>query len=349
MTIQLDSLSSEAQEDIAKVLGKEPAPEPEIEASADEEIEESESDEEVESDASNPDEETDEVDSEVEDSEEEEAQASEPDIEYIKANGKKVKIDFNDRDNIKRVYSLAAGARQWQAERDSLKEKNEAISKEYGDLKETINYLESIKDNHEELFEAVTGKSLQSKFDEWAEEQNMIGSMTEREKAMYLSNQDHQKKLRQVQEKEKNLQKRLEEVAKKDEEAKQAKQTSIANPIFFKYNFDGELGNDQLEHRMNKALWSEAREELSAFEEVTPDMVEETFNRISNQIRGGFNASAKKAVSKTVKDKRKQVKSKAQKMAVAEPKETRKQELDELIKAGDIAGALQYGDLLSKM
>lgn len=347
MTIAIDSLSSEAQADIAGLFGKEPTPTPEVETSADVEPDEVESDEELE--GSEPDEATDEVEVDEDDSSEEETQTSEPDIEYIKANGKKVKIDFNDRENIKRVYSLAAGARQWQAERDSLKETNATISKDYGDLKETMDYLESIKDDHGELFEAVSGMNLNDKFREWAEEQNMIGGMTESEKSMYLSNQDHQKRISEVERREKQLKAKLEDVGKRDEEAKQAKQESIANPIFFKYNFDGELGNDQLESRMNKALWSEAREELSAFDNVTPDMVEEAFNRISNQIRGGFKTSAKQAVSKAVKTKRKAVKAKAQKMAVAEPKNTRKMELDKLIKAGDIAGALNYGDILSDM
>ena len=212
-----------------------------------------------------------------------------------------------------------------------------------------MDYLETIKDNHEELFEAVTGTSLNDKFNEWAVEQDMISGLTETEKSMYLSNQDHQKRIKDVEKRETELQSKLDAVGKRDEEAKVAKQESIANPIFFKYNFDGELGNDQLEMRMNKSLWSEAREELSAFDTVTPDMVEETFNRISNQIRGGFKVSAKNAVANTVKAKRKAVKVKAQKMAVAEPKSDRKSELDQLIKAGDIAGALQYGDLLSKM
>lgn len=346
--IKLDGLSEAAQADIAGVLGTVPTPEPEIESSADEEVEtELESDED-ESEPSTPDEEADEEVVDESDSEEEEA-SPEPDIEYIKANGKKVKIDFNDRENIKRVYSLAAGARQWQAERDSLKEQNETISKEHSELKETMDYLESIKDNHEDLFEAVSGLSLNDKFKEWAEEQNMISGMTESEKSMYLSNQDHQKRIREVEKRESELQAKLDSVSKKDEEAKVAKQESIANPIFFKYNFDGEFEDPQLTLRMNRSLWSEAREELSAYDEVTPDMVEEAFSRISNQIRGGFKASAKNAVAKTVKAKRKTVKAKAQKMAVAEPKEDRKKELDSLIKAGDIAGALQYGDLLSKM
>lgn len=343
--IKLDSLSDQAQADIAGIFGKEPTPEPEVESAAVDETEELESDEELED--SEPDEETDEIEEEVDDLEDGEA-SPEPDIEYIKANGKKVKIDFNDRENIKRVYSLAAGARQWQAERDSLKEKNATISKEYGELKETLDYLENIKDDHEELFEAVSGLSLNDKFNEWAEEQNMISGMTDKEKSMYLSNQDHQKRIREVEKREKELQSKLDGASQRDEEAKRSKQESIANPIFFKYNFDGELGNDQLERRMNKALWSEAREELSAFDEITPDMVEEAFGRISNQIRGGFKSSATKAVKKTVAAKRKEVKKKAQAMAVAEPKNKFKEEIDNKIKAGDIAGILAGGYDLSE-
>jgi hypothetical protein len=350
MSIQLDSLSPEAQADVAKVLGTAPPPEstPEEAAAESEPALESNPEEETDVSESNvPDEES-EDDSSDTDSESSESQTEEADIEYIKANGKKVKIDFNDRDNIKRVYSLAAGARQWQAERDSLKSSNDELNGKYTKLKETMDYLESIKDDHEDIFEAVTGIKLSDKFQQWAEEQNMINGMTEAEKAMYLSNQDHQKRIRDVEKRERELQAKLDEAAKRDEEAKDAKQSSLANPIFFKYNFDGELEDAQLERRMNKALWSEAREELSAYDDVTPDMIEETFKRISNQIRGGFKSKSEKVVKKVVKNNRKAVKAKAQKMAVSEPVDDRKRELEDKIKSNDIAGILagDFGDLL---
>jgi len=334
--MDLSKFSESAQAELGSLFGKEPAPEPEVESSADEETPELESEIDEES---SPDVEADEDGDSVDDSDEE-AAAPEDDIEYIKADGKKVKIDFNDRENIKRVFSMAAGARKWQAERDALKASEAEITSSYNQLKETMDFLEGIKDNDEEIFEAVTGKNLNEKFKEWADEQNMISGMTESEKGMYLSNQDHQKRIRDVEKREKQLQAKLEEAERRESEANDSKQTSLANPAFFKYNFDSELGDSQLENRLNKMLWSEAREELSAFDNVTPDMVNETFERISNQVRKTFSIKSKEAVKKTVKAKRGAVKAKAQKMAVAEPKTSKKDEITSKLKSGDFAGLL---------
>jgi hypothetical protein len=341
--MEFDSLSESAQADINNLFGKEPAPEPEAAPAAVEEEADLEVDEDIETDVE-PDEETDEVIVDEDDSEEGETQTPEPDIEYIKASGKKVKVDFHDRDHIKRTYSMAAGAREWQAERDTLRVENADLRK----VKETMDYLDGIKDDHEELFEAVTGTKLQDKFQEWSEEQNLVGGMTEAEKTMYLSNQDHQKRIREVERREKTLTEKLEGAERRDEEAKTTQQASIANPIFLKYNFDTEFADNQLELRMNRALWSEAKTELAGFDTVTPDMVEETFKRISNQIRAGFKSSADRSVKATVKTQRKAAKAAAQKKAVAPPKNDRKKELDEKLAANDIAGILQGGFDLSK-
>ena len=343
--MDLGNLSSTAQAEVSALFGAEPSPEPKPDESADIEVAETEVDDETK--VKSPDEEASEVDDEVDDSESKDSQSKEEDIEYIKANGKKVKIDYSDRENIKRVYAMAAGARQWQAERDDLQKKYDGLNESHTKYSEVINYLEENKDNHETIFEAITGQSIEDKFRDWAEEQNMISGMTDTEKSLYLSNTEHQKKMKEVERREQELKAKLDKYNEEAEKVESARQSSIANPIFFKYNFDGELGNDQLELRMNRTLWSEAKTELSQFEQVTPEIVEETMKRISNQIRAGFKTSADRSVKKAVQNNRKVVKKKAQDMAVAKPKSSKKQELDEKIKRGDIAGILSGGYDLS--
>jgi hypothetical protein len=344
--MELDGLSSEAQAEIGNLFGSEPSkPTPEPSEVIDEAVE-GEITEPTDDVVETPDEGSDDVEL-SDDSPESDSKPDSGDIEYIKANGKQVKIDFNDRENIKRVYSMAAGARQWQAERDTISKEKAEVDSKYNELRTTMDYLDSVKDDHETVFEAVTGMTLEAKFREWAEEQNMIGNMTEAEKSMYLSNQDHQKKLKQLQAREAELSAKIEETERRNEEMKNVKETSIANPIFFKYNFDNELGDKQLELRMNRTLWNEAKTELAGYDEVTPDMVEEAMKRISNQIRQGFKISGDNAVKKTVKGNRKSVKAKAQKMAVKEPTSTKEQELSDKIKQNDIAGILSGGYDLS--
>lgn len=338
--MDLSRFSEGAQAELNKVIGKEPAPEPTTEVSADTEVEDLEVETEVDSDTSIPDGDTDEAEIEVDDSEEGEPQTPADDIEYIKAGGKKVKVDFNDRENIKRVYAMAAGARQWQAERDSLKTTNTELEKKYGEIKETLDFLEDNRHDDEKIFELTTGKSLNETFKAWAEEQQMIVGMTESEKELYLSNQDHRQRIAEVEKRERQLQAKLENASKLEAEAAESKQTSIANPIFFKYNFDNELGDPQLEYNLNNMLWDATKKEMSQYDTVTPDMFEESFKRISNQVRSGFKNKAQDVVKKTVKNKQKAVKAKAQEMAVAAPKNSLKLDMEEKIKSGDIVGLM---------
>lgn len=346
--MNLGNLSSEAQAEVNGLFGMGGAPEANEteETAVSDEVESPEVDEELETD-SQPEEQSDEESGEELDSDEEDSQSSEADIEYIKANGKKIKVDFNDREQIKRVTALAAGARQWQVERDNLQKQFDGLNEEHGKLKEVMDYLEENKDDHEKVFEAVTGMSLEEKFQQWASEQNMINTMSESEKELYLSNVDHQKRMKEVERREAALKAKLDQIEAEKEKTERAKQASIANPIFFKYNFDNELGDANLEHRLNRTLWNEAKHELAQLDEVTPDAVEEAFQRISNQLRAGFAKSSSKVEQKATAKRRKVVKEKAQKMAIKPEKSNKQKELDEKLRKGDIAGILAGGFDLS--
>ncbi len=344
MSIKLDSLSSEAQSEIGNLFGPEPSPSVEAEASTDvEELDMGTEEVDGNDNVDVNDEPSDDLTDMEAGSDEDDSETSVEDIEWINAGGKKVKVDYSDREKIKRVTAMAAGARQWQSERDEFKTQLDDVSGKYTELKETMDYLEEIKDDHADLFEAITGNTLESKFREWAEEQNMLSGMTDNEKSMYLSNQEHTKRMREVERQKVELQKQLDNAEKERQEAAEAKQTGIANPVFFKYNFDNELGDPKAEYRLNNMLWGEAKKELSAYDTVTPDMVEETFERISNEVRTAFNIKAKNEVKKTVKTNRKKVKAAAQKMAVAAPTEDKKAEFDEKIKKGDFLGLMTGG------
>lgn len=330
-------VGDDAQAELNKLFGiEQPLEDPEESAAA-----ESDDDLEVEEEETlDPDTDTDEESVNEDDSEAEEPQAPAKDIEYIKANGKKVKVDFNDRESIKRVYSLAAGARQWQAERDDFKSKYEAEKSSAKEVREAMEFLENIKDNHEDVFEAVTGVKLEDKFRSWAEELQMLTGLTESEKQTYLSNQEAQRKLQELDRREKDLQRSLEKREQEAENARRDREASIANPIYFQYNFDGELGDSNLESRFNRMLWGEVKSELDAMSEVTPDVVKESFSRISNQIRKGFKNKADTSVKKAVRSAKKQVKAKAQDMAIRPKRTNKAQEISDKIATGDLAGLL---------
>ena len=89
---------------------------------------------------------------------EEDETEAEDDIEIVATkDGKKIKIDYSDRNSIKRAHLLAKQGRTWQAERDNaIKERDEL--KTYGaDRDEVLQALEDAKDDIPELYRLITG------------------------------------------------------------------------------------------------------------------------------------------------------------------------------------------------
>lgn len=264
-----------------------------------------------------------EVDDSSEDSEEDQP-TSNKDIEYLTVKDqhgqrRKVKVDYSDKDSIKRAFSLAAGARKWQAERDSLqKELNsfresagtkienwDKISSLYEDsgIKGLVNYLEGSDDAYDKMIDQAN------------QEREFFSSATPEQLEAYELKQTQSQKDRELE----KLRKEIEDIknaqANSSEEAELASIKAEINPVFDKYRFAGKLGNPQHENMLDEMLWNNAMKQLESYPEdmdITPQTINKVFKDYALNLRTLVNKQAEKKVASTVAKKKRQATETAQ-------------------------------------
>lgn len=267
---------------------------------------------------------------EVEDSSEDsdDQPTSEENIEYITAKDhrgqrRKIKVDYSDRDKIKRAFSLAAGARKWQAERDSLAKELESfkgegskkienwdtISSIYEDqgVKGLVNFLEGRDDAFDQLINNAN------------KEREFFSQATPEQLEAYNLKQAQAQKDRELEKIKAELEELRNAQSSTSEEAELASIRSEINPVFEKYRFAGKLNNPQHEHMLDEMLWNNAMKQLESYPEdmdVTQATINKVFKDYANNLRTLVNKEAEKKVSRTVAKKKREATQAAQTKAV---------------------------------
>lgn len=228
-------------------------------------------------------------------------------IEYVELTDetgrKKIKVDWNNRDAIKKAISMAAGARKWQNERDQLRKTLEQKEAEYQDVSTAWNAIEQAYTTQglEGLVDLLANK--QGAYTEWLQNQvnkelmKRDATPDELEKIQLKERLDRIERERKIE--SKRLTEREEAIAKERAAAEEAALQSVVNPSFDRVRFAGTLGNEQLEDRLDRAVWSEAIDVLSNIEEqqgkqaITPAMTRRVFQEVADSLRQGLNIKAK--------------------------------------------------------
>lgn len=261
---------------------------------------------------------------------EEQAQEEKPaeptDVEYLEVTGEngktKVKVDWSDRESIKRAISLSVGARKWQAERDQLKSKYESVAKEAGEYKESWAQVEQAfkRDGVAGLVDLFEGR--QGAYDEWRQREvdkelmRRDASPAELER---LEMMERIEKLQRESSRTKQEAEAREAAAKAAEEAavRERLEASI-NPAFDKVRFAGTLGDEALETRLDKGIWSDAMDQLAEIEEqygpqaVTPALAARIFKESAESVRKAISLQSKKEAAKATEQRRVEAQTKVQ-------------------------------------
>lgn len=260
-------------------------------------------------------------DSEAVDEEEpaEEAEPELPSVEYVKADGKKVKIDYNDRDHIKRVYQKYVAQTRYQSERDAARKEladfKEASSKD----REVIELLNSNIDDPEEMYRLFTGgKSLRDQFKEWQQEEDKVHLMSAAEKKAYFSAKEVEKRQKELEKKEAALQRKLAESEEKETAANRANQQALVNSSFEKYRFN-EIDDPVRAQQLDERLWNDAKMKLLKYDSINKEIIEKEMKETAEALRSLIGGFQKKEQKKAVAQKKTAAKKAAAK-AVAEPK-----------------------------
>lgn len=276
----------------------------------------------------------------IEDSVVEDSQSDTPDIEYIQAEGKKIKIDYSDREKTKRAYQMAAGMRKFQAERDTYKKQLDEQIAKGKDNQDIIDKCDAVIDDDEALFRLITGgRELSEIVEAKMAERDELAAMSPEQLDAYKKNQDFEKRERELKKREEALKAKAEEADNALSTSERNRQQTMVNSAFTEHRFAGKFGDPSREARADRMLWKDVVERLSEYDSVNQELINQVVAEAAEDMRSLINIQAQKQIKKQVK-KQKQVSTKKAQEAVFDGDATKKQELQSKIKDGDYTSAL---------
>lgn len=226
---------------------------------------------------------------------------------------RKVKVDYSDKDNIKKAFSMAAGARKWQAERDSLKKELDSFKETSGKKVENWDSISSVYEKQgiqglvnflegsEEAFEKLVDRTIQER--EWK------NTASPEELELHRYRQEQAQKESEVE----KLRRELEDIKNTQLSAKEEAELSTLkaeiNPVFDKYRFSGKLNNPVHEEMLDDMLWTNAMKQLEDLPDeasITPTLVNKVFRNYANNLRTLVNKQAEQKASQTIQKKKRQ-------------------------------------------
>jgi len=224
---------------------------------------------------------------------------------------KKLKVDWSDREKLKKYVQQAAGMRKFQAERDQLTTKIKSMEPEYQDLKKSWGAVE----------EAFTKGGIRGLVNLLANDpqgyerhlSSEISRIRAREAATpdELARMDLEEKLATERKEREILQKRVEEDLKRSQEEREvASLKSLeaqVHPVFDKYRFAGKLGDEVVEARLDQAVWDQALKRLEQYPddvELSPSLIDREFRDVANSFRKIINKQAEAKTKQIVTSKK---------------------------------------------
>lgn len=272
---------------------------------------------------------------------------------------RKVEVDFNDREQLKKHIQMAYGARKWQAERDQALQSQKGTQKELADLRGQWEKLEkAFQQGEEHLIDLVKGpghyrRTVQKELERARFLENAspdeIQALESREKA-----DRHVRELEQMRAENEQFRK---QVAADREQAELHSVEARVHPVFDKYRFADKLGSADDEQMFDELLWNSALKRLQPYEEqgldLSPELVEREFRNVAMSIRRRIGVQAEKKASKALDQKKQEATENVQtKVKSGYKTGGAASEARSLIESGNLTGLLKgwnkYGNLFRK-
>ena len=231
----------------------------------------------------------------------------------------KLKVDYSDREAIKKAYMQAAGMRKFQAERDTVKKEMADIQTKYTELNQVYSSLDAAfqKDGVKGVV-ALLGQGNNP----WEDAVNQ-----ELNHRKYLANLTPAEKYQlEVEEKQKGYESQLKaertrreeferKIAEKEEQAALKSLESRLHPSFDRYRFAGKLGDPVVEHQFDEAVWNKVVSQLAEYPdsaELTQAVIDKEFRTVANNFRKIISQQTEKTVQKTIENKKADASQRAQ-------------------------------------
>lgn len=273
---------------------------------------------------------------------------------------RKVEIDWENKDQLKKYVQMAHGARKWQAERDQAKQQVEAERSKSKELESNFEVMNRVWQERgiEGLTDLLEGRPgaykdmVKREFDK----QKFLESASPEELQAFKQREDSQKTAKELDKIRKENEEFKKQITEKEERAELASLESRVHPSFDKHRFAGKLGDANDEHMFDEMLWTTALKRLEPYEaeghEITPELVEREFRAVAGSLRKRIGLQAEKKASRVVEQKKQEATENVQAKLMSGYKQGgAANEARKMINDGNITGLLKgwgkYGSLFN--
>ena len=230
-----------------------------------------------------------------------------------------VKVDFSDRDKLRKLASLAYGSRKFQAERDQERQERAKEREESQKLRADMSKFESVyeKEGLKGLALMLEGpEGLQNFLKEAREEQERWEELSPAERNAEIRIREAEAKSKSDNESKAEYERRLAELDKRQADADEKNFEAKLLPAFDRYRFHGKLGDPVAEHKVDKAIWADVMEALQPYEdkglEITQAMIDKEFRKASQEWSTTVNRQVEKKTKVAVQKAKTNAQTKAQ-------------------------------------
>jgi len=273
---------------------------------------------------------------------------------------RRVEVDWNNKDQLKKYVQMAHGARKWQAERDQARSQVEKFSTELGEMKSNWDVMNRTYQERgvEGLVDLLEGRSGAYKdvIKREMDRARFLERASPEEIEALHAKESAEKNAREVEKMKREYEEFKKQITEKEERAELASLESRVHPVFDKYRFAEKLGDANDEHMFDEMLWNSALKRLEPYEEqgleLTPELIEREFRSVASTIRKRIGLQAEKKAARVVEQKKKEATENVQTKVMSGYRAggTAKEARD-LIDSGNLTGLLKgwgkYGGLFN--
>jgi hypothetical protein len=223
---------------------------------------------------------------------------------------RRVKVDYTDRDKVKRAYQMAAGFGKMKADRDGAQAWRKQVEPELSDLRTSWKAVEEAfqRDGIRGLADLLGGEGAGQKFEE-----DVYQRRRTREEASpaQLKQLEMEEALAKERKERERLSKTVEAQLKEAQDRKDAADTRMLQtriePVFERHRFAGKLGDTEAEAELDESMWNKVIARLQAYPddvELTPGLISKEFAAVAQTFHRIIRKQADTETQRTIAAKK---------------------------------------------
>lgn len=219
------------------------------------------------------------------------------------------KVDFSDKEKLKKLVSLAYGAPKWRVERDKAQSRIQDLESAIQENKDSYGKLESAwgeggEEGIKNVISLLAGdeNALDALLDARQEERNRIAAMDPAARERWELEQERLKEKISYEKQLSALKAQQEEASAQRQQAEYQALENRAQRSYDRWNFTGKLGDEAAEQEFGNHLWTSAINLLESKGIETPNQaqMDKAFEIVHNRMAKVMNKSVETQVDKKI-------------------------------------------------